>query len=122
MNPGTWAVDSGVRRLSLGSRCRHAGRPLRLRSRGRDPRGSTPSGGALPKEHIVSEKRHRPLELLRRLEEEHDEHYVYRGESRLFPPPMWPSKYRRLFASEGDVSIDREATIRGTGGRFFFRL
>ena len=70
----------------------------------------------------MSDKLYTPHELLDRLESEHTESYVYRGESQFFSPPMWPSKYRDFFVSESAVSLEASEKVRGSGASFYFRL
>jgi hypothetical protein len=80
------------------------------------------SVGALTQGSQVSDKVvHHPADLLRELEAEHVNDFVYRGESRVFPAPIWPSKYRRYFASERGVEFERSLRLRGEGACFYFR-
>lgn len=74
------------------------------------------------KKKTIPVKHYGPLELLQQLKAEHNEHYVYRGEPQQYPPPMWPSKYRRSYVSENYVRLNKELTLRRCGAQFFFRL
>jgi len=68
----------------------------------------------------MSAKLYRPLELLRRIQSEHQDDYVYRGENRTFSAPLWPKKYRAVFRSEAGLKLDPQLTVRGCGRQFFF--
>ena len=63
-----------------------------------------------------------PAELLEKIDKEQQNSFVYRGESSVFPPPLWPSKYRGFFQSELPVDIEPDQTIRAVGRSFYFRL
>jgi len=62
------------------------------------------------------------VELLEHLLREHDEQYVYRGQHKVWPSPLWPSAYRisrktgRIFTPE---SAEYQHSMRNVGKRFF---
>src|SRR4051812_30652810 len=60
--------------------------------------------------------------LVEQLVAEHQPGTYYRGQSREFAGPLWPSQYRALFRSNDCLTFDQELTLRKSGSRFHLRL
>lgn len=62
----------------------------------------------------------KPAELLAVLLAEHKPTHVYRGQNRIYPPPLWPSGYRDFIRSEESVMPSATTRMRGCGTHFHF--
>lgn len=59
--------------------------------------------------------------LYEKLAGEHAEGQYFRGQTREYPGPLWPSCYRLNERSEHSFTIENNSRLRGTGKKFYFR-
>lgn len=61
-------------------------------------------------------------EIVQKLQSEKSEPYYYRGQTREYPGPLWPSEYRSFFRSEDCLTINKPISIRKSGNQFNLRM
>ncbi|HSE20763.1 MAG TPA: hypothetical protein VLB68_03870 [Pyrinomonadaceae bacterium] len=61
-------------------------------------------------------------DLIKKLTSEHTEGHYYRGQTREFAGPLWPSSYRAMVRSEDCLTIEDDSRLRKSGNQFHFRM
>lgn len=64
---------------------------------------------------VTENDSHQPGPLLNALLAEHKSTYFYRGESRVHPPPLWPSSFRDMIRSEASIAPSNSMRRRSLG-------
>lgn len=62
---------------------------------------------------------HDAVELFIQLQKEDDGEYFYRGQTKEFPAPLWPSAYRPFTHSNIPFNLPKEMLLRGSEGKFY---
>ena len=61
-------------------------------------------------------------DLIKKLTSENIEGHYYRGQTREFAGPLWPSSYRTMVRSEDCLTIEDDSRLRKSGNQFHFRI
>ena len=61
-------------------------------------------------------------DLRERLEREQHEDHLFRGQTQLYPGPLWPSDYKNFLCADGSLVLAPEIRLRGTGTHFRLRM
>jgi hypothetical protein len=61
-------------------------------------------------------------DLRQQLRREHHEEHLFRGQTQVFPGPLWPSDYNNFLCADDNLVLAPEIRLRGTGTHFRLRM